>query len=230
MMKDSGTSVISRTELEEFGETLSLSDQAIALVNQQKANWSLAHENYHQLDQVRTKSFRIENSRIDCQFNPQRIRSSTADTSPEGILSRSWFLCSGNRPVFQKGIPFGTGFIILTNPYPIFPFHLTIAHLKHCPQQIEDHLEPFLDLSVALEKFTVLYNGPRCGASAPDHLHFQAGVRNYCPLEELFDNMDDLPAEMVVDRDPVRIFTMESFARRFLILRSENKECLIHWI
>ncbi len=229
-MKDSGNSLIPGNELEEFGKTCSLSDQAIALVNHQKADWSLAHENYRQLSQVRTKSFRFGNSRIDCQFNPQRVRSSSADTSPEGILLRDCFLCAGNRPVIQKGILFGTDFIILTNPYPIFPFHLTIVHQKHCPQQIEGNLEPFLELTCALEKFTVFYNGPQCGASAPDHLHFQAGVRKYCPLEEALENMDDMHAEILVDRDPVRIFAGESCARRFLILRSENKACLIRWI
>lgn len=99
------------------------------------------------------------------------------------IATRPCFLCSAHRPKEQAHRPcFGT-YELLVNPYPILPEHFTLAHREHCPQRIEGHLADMLDMARSLTGYFIFYNGPRSGASAPDHLHFQAGSLGYVPLE-----------------------------------------------
>jgi len=109
------------------------------------------------------------------QFNPRRIVSTTAGVDSATIGQRPCFLCSENLPPEEKGIEFGEDFIVLCNPFPVLRDHLVITARRHIPQAIEGSFGALLDLSRELgaEWFTV-YNGPKCGASAPDHLHFQA--------------------------------------------------------
>jgi len=186
----------------------------------------LAGANYRSLRQVETKWFDYGHFRIACQFNPGRIRSSAADTSVRAVGARPCFLCEGNRPPEQAGIPFGEDFIILANPYPIFPYHLTIPSLRHIPQHIEDHIGTFLKLGLALQEFTLFYNGPQCGASAPDHFHFQAGIRDLLPVEEELEQLLAHHAEVVSDKGPVRIWAVENYLRRFVLLQSRDAELL----
>ncbi len=204
-----------------FGENLSL--KAKALVIQQKAAWRLAGENYRLLEKVRTRTFHLDDLTMICQYNPGRIRSSAANTSAGAIVSRPCFLCKANRPSEQREIPFGEELVILTNPFPIFPYHLTIPSLRHIPQRISGNLGMMADLSRALEGFTVLYNGPSCGASAPDHFHFQAGIRGIIPLE---DDLRKMPVSRLLtlkDGKILRIAAFKSNFRRFVLVRSPEK-------
>jgi hypothetical protein len=86
-------------------------------------------------------------------------------------------------PKEQRGIPVLDNYLILVNPFPIFPEHLTIPHLSHIDQRIENKFVEMLEIAKALEDFTIFYNGPKCGASAPDHFHFQAGIKRFMPIE-----------------------------------------------
>lgn len=115
------------------------------------------------------------------QHNPARVRSTGADTSPQAIASRPCFLCPAARPPQQEQIPCGR-FSILINPFPIFPGHLTIASVAHQPQRIAPAMPDMLELSRLIPGYTLFYNGPQCGASAPDHLHFQAVPSKNLPL------------------------------------------------
>jgi hypothetical protein len=223
-------SLISEKELTKYGKTYSLSKMAIALVNQQKATWELASVNYRSLRKVQTRSFDFGHFRIDCQYNPERIRSSAADTNREAILSRPCFLCDENLPPVQFGVAFGNEYFILTNPYPIFPFHLTIPYHLHTPQQIAGNLDAMLQLSYALSDFTVFYNGPRCGASAPDHLHFQAGSRDSLPIEEELELLLQNHSDLLTDNGTIRIYAVENYLRRFICFRCGDKELLIRQI
>jgi hypothetical protein len=204
-----------------YVENLSL--KAKCLVSQQKAAWNLAGENYRLLDKVRTRTFHSDDLTMICQFNPGRIRSSAANTSAGAILARPCFLCKANRPPEQREIPFGEELVILTNPFPIFPYHLTIPSVNHVPQRISGNLGIMADLSRALEGFTVLYNGPSCGASAPDHFHFQAGIRGVMPLE---DDLRKMPVNRLLtlkDGKILRIGAFKSDFRRFVLVRSSEK-------
>jgi hypothetical protein len=220
--------LISETELKKYGKTYSLSRQAISLVNQQKATWPLAATNYKALKNVRENSFNMGHFILKIQYNPERIRSSSANTNQEAILSRPCFLCARNFPPEQTGIPFRDQFIILTNPFPIFPFHLTIPTTDHIPQEIDGNMETMLDLSYALSDFIVFYNGPQCGASAPDHFHFQAGIRGTLPVEEEFDILRSSYSEKLTENSTSPVFAVENYLRRFIGFQTSDKELLIH--
>ncbi len=222
-------SFITDETLAEFGAIATLSEKARALVEQQKATWETAATNYKSLTGTDTRHFSFGHFSITCQHNPGRIRSSAADTSASTILSRPCFLCETNRPSVQKGISWGDRFIILANPYPIFSVHLTIPSCLHQPQQIEGNMETMLLLSRDLEDFTLFYNGPRCGASAPDHFHFQACPRDVLPVEKELEELSAKDGHMLVHNSELDILSVCSDFRRFILFRSETPGLLVKW-
>jgi hypothetical protein len=221
---------LTEIDLKKFGKTFSLSKRAIALVNHEKANWPLAEAGYSSLRQVQTRTFDFGHFRIDCQFNPGRIRSSAANTEASAIEARPCFLCETNRPPEQSGMPFGTDYAVLCNPFPIFPYHLTIPLQMHEPQLISGHIESFLQLTYNLQEFVVFYNGPKCGASAPDHFHFQAGIRDILPIEDELKCLIDENSETLIDSPEIKINAVENFLRRFICFHSADQEILSKWI
>jgi len=154
------------------------------LFTEQLANWELARNNYLALDRVRMKTLFVAGREYSVQFNPARIISSAAKVDAQSIQERKCFLCAKNRPPEQNGIPFNGRYTILINPFPIFPRHLTIPSLEHTPQVIKSRFGDMLDLAQQLDDYVIFYNGPRCGASAPDHFHFQAGNKGFLPIEK----------------------------------------------
>jgi len=163
----------------------------LQLFKEQIASWPLAADNYRALSSILVKDFELDGLQIRLQYNPGRITSSTAIIDKSVIQVRSCFLCEKNRPKEQRGIPFSldrtldnsNSFQILINPFPVFSQHFTIAATEHQPQYIQHHLEEFLNLAQTMKHCVVFYNGPQCGASAPDHLHFQAGNKGIMPIE-----------------------------------------------
>jgi hypothetical protein len=158
------------------------------LFRAQLADWPLARTNYGLLDRVRTRAIDFGRHNVLVQFNPERIRSSAARVDSRSIEERPCFLCSSNRPAEQTGVRFGDDFTILVNPFPIFNRHLTIVSDSHTDQRITGHFGTMLALARALRDFVIFYNGPQCGASAPDHFHFQAGNLGFLPIEKDFES------------------------------------------
>ena len=117
------------------------------------------------------------------QFNPARLVSTGAKIDKATLAKRPCFLCEKNRPVEQIVLPFGEGFDILVNPFPILPVHFTIPSRHHQQQAIAENYVQIHRLLRAYPQLMVFYNGPKCGASAPDHLHFQAGTSGILPLQ-----------------------------------------------
>jgi len=117
------------------------------------------------------------------------MKSSVANVDKETIAARQCFLCNENRPPEQDAIAFGDQYLILVNPFPIFKYHFTISSNAHVDQRFLPNVSSLLDLSAAMEGFTVFYNGPECGASAPDHLHFQAGENGFMPIGKDFEQL-----------------------------------------
>ena len=117
------------------------------------------------------------------QFNPARIVSSAAKVDNKSLKERKCFLCAANRPEVQEGIAWGENYTILINPFPIFPKHLTIPCNDHTDQRILARIGDMMAIAKDLPGFTLFYNGPKCGASAPDHMHFQAGNRGFLGFE-----------------------------------------------
>ncbi len=215
--------IISPQELVQFGPAANLNEQAKTLVKQQTNNWKLAANNYFALNKVKTRTFDFGHFKILAQFNPERIRSSAAKTDTKSIAERPCFLCTENLPPEQKGILFQNKYLILINPYPIFTEHLTISSLEHIPQQILPHFTDLLDLSQNLTGFTVFYNGPKCGASAPDHFHFQAGLNGILPVEKEFTELDRQHSQILFQNKTLKIIAVENYLRHFVAITSTNK-------
>ncbi|MBQ8673783.1 MAG: DUF4922 domain-containing protein [Bacteroides sp.] len=155
------------------------------LIAEQTTTWEMARRNYEALREVRVRELRfpVEGGEMHfrLQYNPARIRSSAAKVDATSLQERPCFLC--HRPSEQQALPFGGHYEILLNPFPIFPRHLTIVEREHLPQRIASRMRDMLALARLLPDYTVFYNGPLCGASAPDHAHFQAGNRGFMPVE-----------------------------------------------
>ena len=124
-------------------------------------------------------------------FNPARVRSVMADVSPEALKKRACFLCpDGLEPLQLTTVwdsPTGQTYFIRVNPFPIFNHHFTISSAIHERQTFAPHMESMLHLAQAMPEMSIFYNGPMCGASAPDHMHFQAVPRHSMPIEDHFD-------------------------------------------
>ncbi|HJZ66878.1 MAG TPA: DUF4922 domain-containing protein, partial [Blastocatellia bacterium] len=168
----------------------SLEARIAALIDQQRGTWPLLREGYDAFAQVETKRIPVNESEVVVQHNPRRIRSTAASVEKTAIDNRRCFLCPENLPQQEKGIAYGDSLLILCNPFPILDRHLSIVHREHRPQQIEGNLDALLCLARDLgSSCFALYNGPECGASAPDHLHFQACSRDALPIEQkLFED------------------------------------------
>ncbi len=216
--------IISSEELAKFGSAENLNQQAHALIAQQKETLDTAAQNYAALDKIQTRTFDFEHFKIVAQFNPERIRSSAAKTDAKSIAERPCFLCTENLPTEQKGILFQNKYLILTNPYPIFSEHLTISRLDHTPQQILPHFSEMMDLSKELHDFTLFYNGPKCGASAPDHFHFQAGTKGMLPVEKEFTELENNYSEVLFQNEKLKIIAVENYLRRFIAIVSGDKK------
>ncbi|MGQ9798481.1 MAG: DUF4922 domain-containing protein, partial [Ignavibacterium sp.] len=191
-------------------------------------DWKLCRDNYEQLKNIQVKKYLFEGYSIKAQYNPGRIISTSAKVDPKSIQERKCFLCEANLPPEQKGILYKEEYIILINPFPIFPIHLTLTNVQHQPQRIEDTFPYLLSFSKDLSKyFTVIYNGPRCGASAPDHLHFQAGNKYFMPIDDEADLIANEYGSVVVDRDNLIIQTIDDGLRKFLLFESNDEQLLI---
>jgi SpoIID/LytB domain protein len=157
-------------------------------LEQQLQVWPAAKEAFSNLEQVQTRI--LSSSGLALQHNPARIISTTAKVKPAETAARSCFLCSENRPVEQIAFDAGDGFDLLLNPYPILREHFCVVSREHRPQMFRDCYEKMLRIAELLEPgYMIFYNGPRSGASAPDHLHMQIGRSEGIPLvDKLRDN------------------------------------------
>lgn len=150
-------------------------------LEQQLAVWPAAKQAFDNLEQVQTRV--LSSSGLALQHNPARIISTTAKVAPAQTTVRPCFLCRENRPVEQISFDAGDGFELLLNPYPILREHFCVVSSAHRPQKFQDCYEKMLKIAGQLEPgYMIFYNGPRSGASAPDHLHMQIGRSEGIPL------------------------------------------------
>ena len=195
-------------------------------VGDQLSRWPLACDNFRALKNVCLKEMTVGGLPVKLQFNPARMISSAARLTKEDIAARRCFLCRDNRPPEQIMMKFegrkGKKYHILVNPYPIFPDHLVIAAARHTDQSIWHRYIDMLDLAGKYEDFTFFYNGPRSGASAPDHHHFQAAPQGLIPLQEALDALpyDDL--EYVASVQDASLYHYRKFTTGVFFLRSDT--------
>lgn len=221
------TLLLSDSDLERYGSFEDLSDKAALLLVQQQETWPMLRKGYASLDDVESHEFEIEVFAYRVQFNPGRITSSSAKVDDTSIRERQCFLCLENLPAEQRGIRFNEDFVILCNPFPIFTEHFTIPHVKHLPQEIRPSFARMLELAREFEqRYTVFYNGPKCGASAPDHLHFQAGSKGFMPIEEEYEGIISSIGEKIADVDGLLVFAVGDCLRKFISLESDDSDLL----
>ena len=152
-----------------------------AFFESQLREWQLARDNHEALSRVWSRELvpDKDSMALRVQYNPVRMVSTGASIDKASIAARPCFLCGKNRPAEQRSLDLNADFEWLVNPFPILPYHFTIASKTHRPQRILDGYEAMIQAAMVLpEGYIVFYNGPKCGASAPDHLHLQAGKWN----------------------------------------------------
>jgi len=220
---------------------LTKSEQVISLINDndfanaanlllqiQITEWDKLDNGYKNLSSLKIKSFWFDSYKINIQFNAERIYSTSAKVDVDSIRNRSCFLCEINLPEEQKGIKILENYLLLCNPYPVFPEHFTIITVNHKPQEIASSFSDFTMLSKLLsDKYTVIYNGPECGASAPDHLHFQAGTKYFMPIENDFHSIKNEFGDIIFDSEELTITAADDGLRRFISLESNDDKILL---
>jgi len=190
----------------------------------QKRKWPLAAANFKGLEKVEEKSFQFDGFEVRVQFNPERIRSSVANVDKASIAARACFLCNENRPEEQDAIAFGDQYLILVNPFPIFKNHFTISSNAHVDQRFIPNVRALLVLAKAMEGFTVFYNGPECGASAPDHLHFQAGESSFMPILQEFQKMKSISGRQLYSGENTSVWAFDNYLRKMISVESDSME------
>ena len=210
-------------------------------VGDQLSRWPLACDNFRALKNVQVREIEVGGLTVKLQFNPARIISSAAKLSKEEIAARKCFLCRENRPQEQMLLKFdgrkGKKYHILVNPYPIFPDHLVIAMNRHTDQSIWKRYVDMLDLARKYDGFTFFYNGPRSGASAPDHHHFQAAPKDLIPLKNDVDRLiaesqvvhpehdqDKAGLDFLICEQDASLYHYEKFTTGVYVLRAETSK------
>lgn len=215
--------LITNKELSEYLETDSFAAKAKALFLQQTNIWKLAKQNYLELGSIKKKIFDFDGFEIVVQFNPGRIISSSAKVDVKSIKERACFLCTSNLPKEQKGIICNNNYILLLNPFPIFEEHFTIPQLEHKPQEIYSNFEDMLNISKELsDGYSIFYNGPKCGASAPDHMHFQASLKDKMPVEKELEYIYENSTELL-SNEKIRVVAVTNYIRNLFVIESDDK-------
>ena len=199
-------------------------------IKDQLSVWQLASSNFSALKTAPSREVDVFGLKCRIQYNPRRVISSTADTSPAAIASRKCFLCADNRPKEQFHLGFegrkGRNYHIQINPYPIFRGHLVIVRDEHIPQEIWHHFPDMLDFAARYKDYLVFYNGPSSGASAPDHLHFQAIPKHNLPLEDVVDEFLDHPGEPLATVKDASLYKFDGYARGVFALKATTSKSL----
>jgi len=190
--------------------------------NSQKKSWPTLAAACRDLTLVQERELSCGNYKIILQYNPARAASSGAAVDKASIQKRPCFLCDANRPADQAGILYRSKYLILCNPAPIFKRHFTVVARKHRPQEITSSLNSLLQIACdASPDYTVFYNGPACGASAPDHLHFQM-----VPFRSLPFLNPPKGTRPVKEISSMRYRAGEGSDRSVMVLESENADTL----
>lgn len=228
--------ISARQHLNRIWKTPVSREQTADFIDRQLAEWPMARKSFSDLaEQVRLRDVSREGCRLTLQYNPARMGSATAKVDAVSIKQRACFLCDHNRPAEQLSLPIEGHFQILINPYPILPRHLTIPTRRHGAQSVGEYIETFCRLAWTLKDDVVFYNGARCGASAPDHAHFQAGRCCGVPLIADWRYYDSLLSTVKVTKDASGaehggIYVLKGYACPALVVKADNVERGAEWL
>ena len=203
-------------------------------INDQLSVWPMAADNYRSLKKAKIKHIDIGGLEVAVQYNPCRKISSEAALDKKSISERPCFLCPENRPVEQANIEFegrkGRRYRVTLNPYPIFPSHLVVSSFEHTPQSIWHRYQDILDFVRENKEYLGFYNGPESGASAPDHMHFQACPQGLMPLQNRVDELlgsDKAEGlEFLTNVKEARLFHLEEYTRGVFVLQGTTAKSI----
>jgi ATP adenylyltransferase (5'',5''''''-P-1,P-4-tetraphosphate phosphorylase II) len=197
---------------------MQLYQQIKSLFAAQTSSWELVRNNFFQLENVKIREFDFGDFSVKVQFNKARIISTSARIDEKSIAERACFLCKKNRPTEQESVIWGD-YEILVNPYPIFDEHFTVVSKNHIPQQIRPVFTDMFHLaSDVSDYYAVFYNGAKCGASVPDHLHFQVVPQNCLPVISDYKRLKFTHADILQDTENSRIYELKNYLRRLFCI------------
>ena len=191
--------------------------------NRQLEKWDDARRRYHDLRNVKTRELVVGASSFHVQWNPARMVSTGASIDKKTLAERPCFLCEQNRPKEQFKKSIDSQYDLLVNPYPILPIHFTIPNVKHVPQLIREAYGEIHKLLEEYPELMVFYNGPKCGASAPDHAHFQAGTSGTLPLQKSWKRLSHHLTKIVSLNDDEDISLIEEYPCPAMLIRSRSQ-------
>ena len=191
--------------------------------NRQLEKWDDARRRYHDLRNVKTRELVVGASSFHVQWNPARMVSTGASIDKKALAERPCFLCEQNRPKEQFKKSIDSQYDLLVNPYPILPIHFTIPNVKHVPQLIREAYGEIHKLLEEYPELMVFYNGPKCGASAPDHAHFQAGTSGTLPLQKSWKRLSHHLTKIVSLNDDEDISLIEEYPCPAMLIRSRSQ-------
>ena len=189
--------------------------------NRQLEMWEDARHRFRDLKHVEVRQL---SDQLKVQFNPARIVSTGAKIDKHTLGERPCFLCERNRPKEQMTKQIDDHFQLLVNPFPILPVHFTIPATKHQPQSIYRHYGEMHRLLSLHSELMVFYNGPKCGASAPDHLHFQAGTSGVLPLQTNWQRLSRNLTDVISLNDEEKISVLRDFLVPAFVITSKSED------
>ncbi len=187
--------------------------------NRQLEKWDDARQHYRDLQHVETKEL---GDYLKAQFNPARIVSTGAKIDKQSIAERPCFLCAQNRPAQQIIKEIDGSYELLVNPFPILQSHYTIPSRSHQPQRIADGYAEIYKFLTLYPNLMVFYNGPKCGASAPDHLHLQAGTSGMLPLQSGWQRLSRSLTPVMTVADDEGIFFVSDYVSPAFAIKSKT--------
>lgn len=186
--------------------------------NRQLEVWKDVSARYRDLHNVQMKQL----GDIKVQFNPARIVSTGAKIDSKTLEKRPCFLCDTNRPKEQMAKYLDDKFSLLVNPFPILPTHFTVPAKRHQLQSIKKNYGEIYKILSRFDDIIVFYNGPKCGASAPDHMHFQAGTSGIIPLQTEWQRLSRNMEQVVSLTDDEGIYVLTDFVVPAIVIRSRS--------
>ena len=208
-------------------------DALLRFFDRQLQLWPDVRTRYRELNHVQVRELPADQLTFRVQYNPARIRSTGASITRQAISERPCFLCSPNRPSEQMQKTQDGRYQLLVNPYPILPIHFTLPMRRHQPQLIKPMYGEMLRLLRRNEGLMVFYNGPRCGASAPDHAHLQAGTSGMLPLQTEWPRLQRTLKPVVSLSAEAVISVIEGYPCPAIAIRSRSQsvgERLFKWV
>lgn len=215
--------ILARQQMLQGKQDLMNDSPLMRFFNRQLEKWDDARRRYQDLRNVQTRELQLGTSTMKVQWNPARIVSTGARIDKQTLAERPCFLCEHNRPKEQVKKPFDSQYDLLVNPFPILPIHFTIPSVKHEPQLIRHTYGEIHKLLSEYPNIIVFYNGPKCGASAPDHAHFQAGTSGVLPLQMAWGRLSRNLRPIVKLNDEEGISLIEEYPCPALLIHSKSE-------